>query len=42
VHISTLRYRMERLAEVSRLNLESAEGKFRLQVGARLYLMGEK
>jgi PucR family transcriptional regulator, purine catabolism regulatory protein len=42
VHISTLRYRMERLAEVSGLDLESAEGKFRLQVGARLYLMGEQ
>ena len=42
VHITTLRYRMERLAEVSGLNLESAEGKFRLQVGARLYLMGER
>lgn len=42
VHISTLRYRMERLAEASGLNLESAEGKFRLQLGARLYLMSEK
>jgi purine catabolism regulator len=42
VHISTLRYRMERLAEASGLNFESAEGKFRLQVGARLYLMGER
>lgn len=42
VHISTLRYRMERLTEASGLNLESAEGKFRLQLGARLYLMGER
>lgn len=41
VHISTLRYRMERLSEASGLNLDSAEGKFRMQVGARLFLMSE-
>ncbi|WP_198086523.1 PucR family transcriptional regulator [Variovorax sp. E3] len=39
VHISTLRYRHGRLAELSGLDLESVEGRFRLQVAARLYLM---
>lgn len=41
VHISTLRARMVRLAEVTGLDLESVEGRFRLQVGVRLQLMTE-
>jgi len=41
IHISTLRYRLERISELTGLNLEFAEGRFRLQVGARLYLMNE-
>ena len=39
VHISTLRYRLGRLADLTGLDLDSVEGRFRLQVGARLYLM---
>ncbi len=41
IHISTLRYRLERISELTGLNLEFAEGRFRLQVGARLYSMEE-
>lgn len=41
VHLSTLRYRLGRLSELTGLDLESTEGRFRLQVGARLYLMNE-
>ena len=37
VHISTLRYRMVRLSELTGLDLETPEGRFRLQVGMRLY-----
>jgi purine catabolism regulator len=39
VHISTLRYRMEKLSEHTGLDLESVEGRFQLQMAARLYLM---
>jgi len=39
VHISTLRGRMVRLTELTGLDLESVEGRFRLQMGARLLLM---
>lgn len=39
VHISTLRYRLDRLAEQTGLNLDSADGRFQLQVAVRLYLM---
>jgi len=42
VHISTLRYRLGRLSDLTGLDLESVEGRFRLQVGARLFLMREK
>jgi purine catabolism regulator len=42
VHISTLRYRLGRLAELTGLDLDSVEGRFRLQLGARLYLMKEQ
>ena len=42
VHISTLRYRVGRLADLTGLDLESVEGRFRLQVGARLFLMRER
>ena len=42
VHISTLRYRVGRLADLTGLDLESVEGRFRLQVGARLFLMREQ
>lgn len=38
VHISTLRYRLGRLAELSRLDLDTVEGRFRLQLVVRLYL----
>ncbi len=38
VHISTLRYRLGRLGELTRLDLDSVEGRFRLQFGVRLYL----
>lgn len=41
IHISTLRYRLARISELTGLNLEFAEGRFRLQVGARLYSMEE-
>ena len=41
VHISTLRARMVRLSEVTGLDLESVEGRFRLQMGVRLQLMTE-
>jgi purine catabolism regulator len=41
IHLSTLRYRLGRLSELTGLDLESPEGRFRLQVGARLYLMNE-
>ena len=41
VHISTLRYRVERLAEQTGLDLESVDGRFQLQVAARLYLMDQ-
>lgn len=39
VHISTLRYRLERLSEHTALDLESVEGRFQLQMAARLYQM---
>jgi len=39
VHISTLRYRLEKLSELTGLDLESVEGRFQLQMAARLYLM---
>jgi purine catabolism regulator len=42
VHISTLRGRLSRLTEMTGLDLESVEGRFRLQVGARLLLMSER
>lgn len=42
VHISTLRYRLGRLADLTGLDLDSVEGRFRLQVGARLYLMKDQ
>jgi PucR family transcriptional regulator, purine catabolism regulatory protein len=38
VHISTLRYRVDRLQALTGLNLGTAEGKFRLQLAAHLYL----
>lgn len=38
VHISTLRYRLGRLGELTKLDLNSVEGRFRLQFGVRLYL----
>jgi len=38
VHISTLRYRLGRLSELTKLDLDSVEGRFRLQFGVRLYL----
>lgn len=38
VHISTLRYRVERLQTLTGLNLGTADGKFRLQLAAHLYL----
>ncbi|UVH55150.1 PucR family transcriptional regulator ligand-binding domain-containing protein [Variovorax paradoxus] len=38
VHISTLRYRLGRLGELTKLDLDSVEGRFRLQLGVRLYL----
>lgn len=38
VHISTLRYRLGRLAELTRLDLDAVEGRFRLQLVVRLYL----
>ena len=38
VHISTLRYRLGKLAEVTGLDLDTVEGRFRLQYGVRLYL----
>lgn len=38
VHISTLRYRVDRLQTLTGLNLETADGKFRLQLAAHLYL----
>ena len=41
VHISTLRARMLRLSEVTGLDLETVEGRFRLQLGVRLQLMTE-
>lgn len=41
IHISTLRYRLGRISELVGLDLDSAEGRFRMQVGARLYLMEE-
>lgn len=41
VHISTLRYRLARLSELTGLDLETVEGRFRLQLGARLYLAAE-
>lgn len=37
VHISTLRYRLAKLAEVTGLPLGTVEGRFRLQLGVRLY-----
>jgi len=39
VHISTLRYRMEKLSEHTGLDLESVDGRFQVQMAARLYLM---
>jgi purine catabolism regulator len=39
VHISTLRARLVRLSEVTGLDLETVEGRLRLQVGVRLQLM---
>jgi len=41
VHISTLRYRMDGLSAATGLDLETVEGRLRLQVGARLFLMRE-
>jgi purine catabolism regulator len=41
IHISTLRYRLNRLSDLTGLDLETVEGRFRLQVGARLFLMNE-
>ena len=41
VHISTLRYRLDGLSDLTGLDLETVEGRFRLQVGARLFLMNE-
>lgn len=41
IHISTLRYRVQRLQEVLDLSIEDAETRFRLQVAARLYKMRE-
>jgi purine catabolism regulator len=38
VHISTLRYRLGRLSELTKLDLDTVEGRFRLQFGVRLYL----
>ena len=38
VHISTLRYRLGRLSELTKLDLDCVEGRFRLQFGVRLYL----
>jgi len=42
VHISTLRHRLARLSELTGLDLESVEGRFQLQVGARIYLMNDQ
>lgn len=42
IHISTLRYRLQRLSEICGLDLDAVEGRFRLQVAARLYLMNEQ
>lgn len=39
VHISTLRYRLERLSELTGLDLESADGRFQLQLAIRLHLL---
>jgi purine catabolism regulator len=41
IHISTLRYRLNRLSDLTGLDLETVEGRFRLQVGARLFRMNE-
>jgi PucR family transcriptional regulator, purine catabolism regulatory protein len=41
VHISTLRYRLDKLAEHTGLDLESVDGRFQLQMAARLYLMAQ-
>jgi purine catabolism regulator len=41
VHISTLRYRLDKLAEHTGLDLESVDGRFQLQMAARLYLMDQ-
>jgi len=38
VHISTLRYRMGKLSDVTGLDLTTVEGRFRLQFGVRLFL----
>ncbi len=37
IHISSLRYRVTKLAEVTGLDLETVEGRFRLQYATRLY-----
>lgn len=39
VHISTLRYRLDGLSAATGLDLETVEGRLRLQVAARLLLM---
>jgi PucR family transcriptional regulator, purine catabolism regulatory protein len=38
VHISTLRYRLDKLSDVMGLDLTTVEGRFRLQFGVRLFL----
>jgi purine catabolism regulator len=38
IHISTLRYRLGKLGDVTGLDLTTVEGRFRLQFGVRLYL----
>ncbi|MEJ8822479.1 PucR family transcriptional regulator [Variovorax humicola] len=38
IHISTLRYRLAKLAEVTGLALDTVEGRFQLQLGVRLYV----
>ncbi|MGE5332072.1 MAG: PucR family transcriptional regulator [Nitrospirota bacterium] len=39
VHISTLRYRLEKLQAQTGLDLESADGRFQLQLATQLYLL---
>lgn len=41
IHISTLRYRVDRLQEVLGVSIDDPETRFRLQVAARLYKMRE-